>query len=320
MVASLRTFADDAGHMPAEWIHLTSLAEGAAVSKLPVEARRILARASHAARLGVLFVDLPYFASFEQELVRYVLHLAPQGNPWGDRTHADAVGILVAVVRRAAATPVWLERDENRAFALGLASHLAIDRAVHPLVNWLAERDVAEGRSKGNHAAAHREVEKFQSICFHETYFGSDMLGTRAMSAHLGVRGMDRLERSAPAAMGVAAMRDALGSAPSLTDLARWGRSFGRYTRILASPLGKTIAPPAVKDPARPRYLHGRWGTFSSILEEAIHASVPMLETVWSMLEGAPRELTTEEVSATLSRVFGPGTIDPPGATFRLPG
>lgn len=305
--------------MPAEWIHLTSLAEGAAVAKLPTDARRVLARASHAARLGVLFVDLPYFASFEQELVRYLLHLAPQGNPWGDRTHSEAVAILVAVVRRAAETADSFARDENRAFALGLASHLAIDRAVHPLVNWLAERDVADGLSKGNHAAAHREVEKFQSICFHETYFGGDALGTRAMSAHLGVRGMDRLERSAPAMLGIAAMHDALGSAPKLGDLARWGRSFGRYTQILASPLGKTIAPPEVKEAARPRYVHGRWGTFANVLEEAIHASVPVVETVWSMLEGPPRKLSHEDVTATLFGVFGPGTIDPPGSTFRMP-
>lgn len=305
--------------MPAEWIHLTSLAEGAAVANLPAEARRVLARASHAARLGVLFVDLPYFASFEQELVRYLLHVAPRGNPWGDRTHTEAVAILVAVVRRAAETEDPLERDENRAFALGLASHLAIDRAVHPLVNWLAERDVAEGLSKGNHAAAHREVEKFQSICFHETYFGSDALGTRAMSDHLAVRGMDRLERSGPAALGVAAMHDALGSAPKLGELARWGRSFGRYTQILASPLGKTIAPQDVKDAARPRYVHGRWGNFANALEEAIRSSVPVLETVWSMLEGPPRKLTTDDVSTTLFAVFGPGTIDPPGSTFRMP-
>ena len=102
-------------------------------------------------------------------MVRYVVGAAPRPNPWGDRTHEDAVLLLDSVIRRAAATTGEIVRGEAQAFALGLASHLAIDRALHPLVNWLADADVAD---KGvTHSSAHREVEKFQSICFHESYW-----------------------------------------------------------------------------------------------------------------------------------------------------
>lgn len=293
--------------MPAEGIHLTSLGEGLAVAGLATSARRVLARTAHAARLGALFVDLPYFASFERELVRYVARLAPRPSPWGDRTHEHAVKILRAVVARAAALPAGLARDEACAFALGLASHLAIDQAVHPLVNWLAEKDVARSNGKTTHAAAHREVEKFQSICFHEAYFGADMMGTSICASHLDVRGMDRLDESPVVSLALDAMADVLGSSPSRAELGRWGRSFVRYTRILASPIGKTVAPPAAKEAARPRYLEGPWGSFDAILEQAIARSAPVLEGVWATLESP---------STPLRVPLDEGTIDPPGSTF----
>jgi hypothetical protein len=231
--------------VPAEGIHLTSLGEGLAVASLPPQARRLLARSGHAARLGAVFVDLPYFASFESELVRYVAGWPPRPSPWGDRTHESAVPILDAFVRRAAAIPAGPERDAAWAFALGLASHLAIDQAVHPLVNWLAEKDVAESEGKLTLAAAHRDVEKFHSICFHESYFGSDMMGTAAAFAHVEVREMARLDDDPTASLARAAIEDVLGSAPSREELGRWGRSFVRYARILASPVGRTVAPPS---------------------------------------------------------------------------
>jgi len=45
---------------------------------------------------------------------------------------------------------------------LGVASHCAIGRTLHPLINALARLH----RGSGSHDASHREVEKFQSICF----------------------------------------------------------------------------------------------------------------------------------------------------------
>lgn len=294
--------------MPAEGIHLTSLAEGAALATLPADARRLLARCAHAARLGALFVDLPYFDAFERGLVRYVLGRPPIDSPWGDRTHEHAVAILRAVVARVGALPAGLERDEARAFALGLASHLAIDQAVHPLVNWLAEKDVATSAGRLTQAMAHREVEKFQSICFHESYFGADMMGTARCASHLDVRGMERLDVLPVAALALGAMTDVLGSAPSRRELGAWGRSFVRYTRILASPVGKTIAPPKTKDAARPRYLEGAWGSFASILEDAIARSAPVLEAVWATL--------VEPKTPLRLLPLEDATIDPPGSAF----
>ena len=292
-----------------------SLREGLTIASLSPAIARAVARAEHAARLGALFVDLPYFASFVEELVRYTFGLTPRANEWGDITHERAVPFLHALVRRVArADADATTRDEARAFTLGLASHLAIDQALHPLINWLADAEVA--RTGISHASAHREVEKFQSVCFQETYFGVDLMGTAPVRAHLHVAGLDRLERSAVAQVAILAMADAFGRSPSIGDVAKWGRSFVVFSKMVASPLGRRVAPPAAKEEARPRFLHGSWGSFESRLDVTIAASSRVLEAVGALIEGPPHELSLDDVRGALTGLLDAGTIDPPGSTF----
>jgi len=304
--------------MPAEAIHLTSLREGLACAPLPTAVRRSLARAEPTARLGALFPDLPYFAAFGRELARYVVGLPPRPSPWGARTHDDPVPVLCAFVARAnrrRGEDADVSVEDARAFAVGLASHLAIDRAMHPLVNWLADRDVRE--RGGLHAAAHREVEKFHSICFHEAYLGDDMMGTRTLRGYLFVAGIDRLARSPVAEMARRAFADVHDGAPSARELSAWGRSYVHYTHVLASPLGARVAPPAAKEAARPRYQRGEWGTFEGELDRAITRSGAVLGRVAELVEGHGRDQTADEVGRALDGLLGGGTIDPPGSAFR---
>jgi hypothetical protein len=179
-----RWAADDA--MPAEGIHLTALREAAFSGALAAEPRQTIVRYEDAARLGAIVLDLPYFDRYLEEVVRYALRLPPQASPWGAAVHERAaVPIVRALLERARR-----ERSQRLlALALGAASHAALDRALHPLINALARR-FAQGRS---HDEAHREVEKFQSICFHEAYFGRDRMGTPGIVRLVAVPALELL-------------------------------------------------------------------------------------------------------------------------------
>lgn len=294
--------------MPAEAIHLTALREAMASPALAAPVRRRLVRRDDAARFGALVPDLPYFHRYVVEVIRYVARVPAQPSPRGAALHDGGavalLGSLLGIARR--------ERDDDlAAIALGLASHCAIDRALHPLINALA-RAHPVGRS---HDASHREVEKFQSICFHEQYLGRDTMGTAAITGYLTIQlanGLDartsRLLREAWA--------EALGTAPTERELTGFVRGYRAHARLLGTPLGKRVAPPAAKDEARPRYLHGPWGTFESLLEAAITSSLGVLEAAGAVIDASPADL--EGAISALAVKLPAGTIDPQGGELDL--
>ena len=294
--------------MPAEGIHLTALREATAAPGLDPVVRRRLVRSDDAARLGAIFVDLPYFHQFAGEVVRYLAGLPAKPSPWGATLHDGGavalLGALLDVARR--------ERDDEiSAIALGVASHCAIDRALHPLINALARQH----RAGASHDASHREVEKFQSICFHERYLGRDTMGTSAITGYLMIRLASHLDDRRCSLLREA-WRVALGGAPSASELGGFRRGYRAHTRLLGTPLGKRIAPPAAKEAAQPRYLRGEWGAFESLLEDAIAASVGVLDAA-----GAVLEATTADVHAAramLASRLPRGTIDPAGHHVNL--
>jgi hypothetical protein len=259
-----------------------------------------------ATRLGALLVDLPYFHGFRREVVRYMVGLPPKASPWGDRLHqGGAVTLMNALLRLARDTA-----DETiGAVALGLASHAAIDRALHPLINALARR-YPVGKS---HDASHREAEKFQSICFHETYLGRDLMGTAALTRYLAI---EQLQDSRLAGNILDAFRGAFAAAPNAADFSGFGRGYGFHIKLLGSPLGRRVAPGPAKEAARPRYLSGRWGVFSSLLEESIGASIAVINAAGNVLEATDRDASA--AFEALARVLPPGSIDPDGIDVNL--
>jgi hypothetical protein len=299
--------------VPAEGIHLTALREALTAPQLSASARRRLVRREDAARLGALLVDLPYFHRFAGEVVRYLAGIPARPSPWGPALHEQGGAIallheLVRVARR--------DRDETiGGIAMGLASHASIDRALHPLVNSLA-RLHQEGR---NHDASHREVEKFQSICFHEGYLGKDLMGTPTITAYLTIPLVQQLAEPRLSAQLREAWHGALGRAPSARELAGYGRGYRMHTRLLGYAVGKRIAPARAKERARPMYLEGAWGNFSAALEAAVRASVPVLDATAAALEADEREAGA--ALDALAAALPPGTIDPAGddATLRAP-
>src|SRR5438132_1707920 len=61
-----------------------------------------------------------------------------------------------------------------------LVPHVALDLALHPLVNYGARRDVVE---KGGHESTHHRVtEKYHALFFHLERFGDDPIGTPAFA------------------------------------------------------------------------------------------------------------------------------------------
>jgi hypothetical protein len=295
--------------VPAEAIHLTALREAIGSRKLDGAVIRRVTRHEDAARLGALLVDLPYYHKFRGEVVRYVLGMPPKPSAWGDRLHeGGAVALLNALLEVARDA-----KDETMgAVALGLASHLAIDRALHPLINALARRYPVGW----DHGASHREAEKFQSICFHETYFGRDLMGTSALVRHLAIDGASRLAAAELARPILAAFVRAFRSAPDGSELAGFGRGYATHVRLLGSPLGRRVAPPPAKEAARPRYLRGAWGAFSLILEEAIVASIAVINATGEVLEASDRDHAA--AVGALERVLPPGSIDPDGTDVDL--
>lgn len=294
--------------MPAEGVHLTALREATAAPALAPAVRRRLVRHDDAARLGAILVDLPYFHRFAEEVVRYVLGIPARPSPWGATLHDGGavllLGALLDVARR--------ERDDTiAAIALGVASHCAIDRALHPLVNALARRH----REGASHDAAHREVEKFHSICFHERYLGRDAMGTPAITGYLQIRMISRLEDHHDSLLREA-WRVALGDAPRANELGAMRRGYRAHVRLLGSPLGKTVAPPAAKEAGRAKYLSGGWGAFDGVLEDAIAASIPVLEAAEAVLEATGADV--HAARAALAGKLPRGTIDPQGEDVDL--
>jgi len=187
-----------------------------------------------------------------------------------------------------------------------------MDRALHPLINALARQNPV-GR---DHGSAHREVEKFQSICFHERYFGRDFMGTPSIAHYLALHLAPQLDEPALSRPLLDAFAAAFGHAPTTGELAGFGRGYRSHTRLLGSPLGRRIAPEADKERARPLYLHGGWGEFAAVLADAVAASVPVINAAGAVLDADPRD---EEVAfAALARVLPPGTIDGDGADVTL--
>ncbi|MGN6108824.1 MAG: zinc dependent phospholipase C family protein, partial [Kofleriaceae bacterium] len=230
--------------MPAEGIHLTALREAMIAPELAAPVRGRLIRRDDAARLGALLPDLPYFDSYALEVARYVAGVPARPSRWGAAIHEGGavamLGGLLDVARR--------ERDETlSAIALGLASHCAIDRALHPLVNALARLH----RGGKNHDASHREVEKFQSICFHEQYLGRDTMGTPAITGNLTIHLAGLLADQLEDRLGVQlreAWALALGAAPTHSEHARVARGESHQTPHLGASLGNRVPSPAAEE------------------------------------------------------------------------
>ena len=240
--------------MPAEAIHLSALHDTLATASSFATAATNRPDLREAARLGAVFVDLPYFESFPRALLRYVLGRPQRSSRWGDSFHQHtpiALGrtLAEAGVRLRQKSATRSEGEYLQALALGYFSHAAVDTSAHPQINAMA-RERAQ-RLGSTPTQQHQEVEKFQSILFHEQRFGFDFMGTAKLREHIAID-MRPLTKPGPVASAVhEALLRCHGEAPGQALYQNWCSGYGSYVRLLVSPFGKLVAPTAAKQKAR---------------------------------------------------------------------
>lgn len=295
--------------MPAEGIHLTSLREAVAAPGFPAKARAVTTRYEGAARLGAIAHDLPYFDRYLAEVVRYATKRKPRPSAFGNIVHERAaVDIAMFVLERARER----RSDTLAVLGLGLVSHAAMDRQMHPLVNALA-RKYAEGRS---HDASHREVEKHQSIGFHDAYFGRSIMGNPVVVRLVSVPVAELFADPTISDTLATAFSTSCGipMAPSL--LRRMGRGYAQHSALLGSPLGKRATNAKERAEIMPRFLSGTWGRFDDILARTVAGTLPALERAWAFYEATGADAATARHA--LLDVLPLGSIDPQGESVDL--
>jgi hypothetical protein len=182
-----------------------------------------------------------------------------------------------------------------------------MDRQLHPLVNALA-RAHPEGRS---HDAAHREVEKFQSICFHESYFGCPIMGNEVVVRLVTVPIAELFAGPEVLDALVSSFASATGLSIASSTLARMGRGYAQHALVLGSPLGSRIATDSEKALAEPRFLHGAWGRFDAVLARVIRGTLEPLDRAWTFYTAASGDAAAARVA--LLEALPLGSIDPQG-------
>lgn len=277
--------------VPAEGVHFSALADS-----------RVAVPHASAAKLGAVLVDLPYFERFPLAVARYLLSRPPAHSRWGDVTHHRAPiavgrGLAEEAARLGGEDGAWLH-----ALALGYISHAAVDRTVHPHVNSLAAARAA--RLGDAHARQHVEVEKYQSIMFHDARMGFEVMGTRALYEHCAVEAAPLwIGRTGEAVQRV--LLAAWGEAPSRALLRGWARGYAQYVWVIASPLGARVAPREEKERLRGELFDG----FNRHFDAAVVRSRAWM----TALDRYSRDgLFDESARAELERVMPEGTIDPP--------
>lgn len=301
--------------MPAEGIHLLALDD--TLLAMPATAAATRSGPLYAAaRLGAIFVDLPYFARFGRAVVNYLLGRQQAPSRWGDIFHHQSpielgrrLGEASARLLASSAT-----RDAGQllgALTLGYVSHAAVDTSMHPMVNRLAHERTARLGAGTTPAQQHHEVEKYQSVLFHEERLGFDMMGDARLPGYIHID-FTPLLRPGPLADAVAeALRLTHGTAPTAGDFASWTRGYGHYIRILRSPLGKTIV--TAKDKQRERPALYDELDFPARFAEAVSLSRRYVEAMSLYLSDGSFDPSAQ---AALARIMPEGSIDPgaPGA------
>jgi hypothetical protein len=269
--------------MPVEAIHLSAFTDSLTGSK----AESALARPELFAigRLGALVIDFPYFERFPLGVMRHFLKLPTAVSKWGDALHhGQPVLIVKSILARAralfaeGAAPAG---ERVRALGLGFASHLAVDAALHPLVNRLAR---ARAERLGDHPLRqHTEVEKYQSVLFHQARNGFDFMGRPELAQHIRVPAQAIHQDPALRAAFCEGLSQAIGRVPTDELLVDWARGYGQYVWLVSSLAGKTLAPERQKRALHDEVYVGSWGTFQAAYADAVASSRRALDHAFAL-------------------------------------
>jgi hypothetical protein len=276
--------------MPVEAIHLSAFADSLALSTAsPTLARPDLRELG---RLGALVIDFPYFERFPLGVARHFLKLPTAVSKWGDALHHGRP-VLVAKSMLLRVRALYADGAESAAqrvlaLALGFVSHLAVDASLHPLVNRLAR---ARAERIGDHPLRqHSEVEKFQSVLFHEARNGFDFMGQQEFAQHARVSAAAIHEDPLLRAAFCEGLEAAIGRAPSQALLVDWARGYRQYVWLVSSIAGKTLAPARAKRAFHDEVYVGSWGTFQAAYGAAVESSRRALDVALAFTHEASVE------------------------------
>jgi hypothetical protein len=256
-----------------------------------------------------MFVDMPYFEDFPVVVVKYLLKRPVAVTVWGDRFHYETpVGLGVEFLRGAQRL---LERPSSRSagewllsMALGYFSHLAVDSAIHPSVNRLAQQRALA--LKDTAARQHSEVEKFQSILYHEERHGFDFMGEPFLAHYIKTQPAPIWSESDLSGVVFPALQKVFGRTVTPRTFQNWARGYGQYGALIASFMGKTIAPPKQKELMRPEvYQNKLEGAFTDKFHVAVWRSRRYLDAA---LAFAQKQISEER----LLQIAPEGSIDNP--------
>jgi hypothetical protein len=293
--------------MPAEAIHLSALSDsiiGANAEKFLQDKER-----REASKVGAIFVDLPYFENFPWVVARYLLKQPVAMTPWGDRFHYETpVSFGLTLLRGAKQLLANASSRKDGEWLLGLSlgyfSHLAVDSAIHPSVNRLARQRALALQDSA--ARQHNEVEKFQSILYHEEHHGFDFMGEPFLANYIKIEAAPLWSNQSIANIIFPGLRHVFGTSITRKVLTDWAKGYSQYGKLISSRLGKTIAPPPQKEKMRPEvYLTEQEGAFTERFRVAVWRSRRYLDTAFSFVHG---EVTQER----FLEIVPEGSIDNP--------
>jgi hypothetical protein len=218
--------------MPAAALHITFV-DLCATRSLPAPYAAAIAARPRYARLGAMVHDLPYYGNMLVAAVRYGIDRPAPWNPWGKQVHSEggAAPVFARLCARVAA-PSPLDDEARRAFLAGVASHIALDTAMHDLVRFCARREMATA-GDGTEDVYHNRAEKYQSLFFHLDLRGRDILGCREWLDRTrlspGASMLWRRHEPALTDLWLGALADHYGRCPTIQEWTSWLRNFVHF-------------------------------------------------------------------------------------------
>ncbi|MHB8419418.1 MAG: hypothetical protein ACYDCL_15190 [Myxococcales bacterium] len=237
---------------------------------LPPVLARALAEDVEYGRFGVLLPDLP---SFEQPVsgLRELAGLRPRPPPLFARLlHGPRPMALLFKAAELVGRGALVGRSAGQALLAGYLVHVALDRALDPQAQRLAEQ---LGAARGAPAAV-RRVEWLQALCFLQRQFGRDPLGSPELVDWMRVT----KRRGVPWA-GVGggiyeitrlSLLEVYGQAPPKRAVDSWVRGLYLQSRLLASPLGTKLGGPALLEKHRPLVFLGPGVDFPTAVSRGV--------------------------------------------------
>src|SRR5215471_7978148 len=219
--------------MPAPQLHLTFGETLGRERLLAPDLRSACAAEERYTRRGAIFHDLAYYGNMAWMAVRYGLRRPAEESYWGAKIHYDRPDEFLAhYVANARSIDNELTRNERLAIVAGFCSHVALDLAMHPLVNYIARRDQrAEGGAESHH---HRLAEKYHAMFYHlATRENVDLIGSSEMHEKTRVTKQTSLLRLAVEKhlvdFAISSYQLMWDESPAREEWQGWVRSFAHF-------------------------------------------------------------------------------------------